>query len=288
MTANNVDVVQRLSVPLRVTVDLAHGGRWTSLVGGGREWLLTLPTPGRAAVCPDDPFVDAGGLEECIPTVRGIPDHGSAWSRAWRRDDRHDVVEGPDYELRRSIDTTGPSVVTDYQLTAEPGLRFVWAAHALLDLSEDARLDAPAGTPVRVYPDSAHRRDGLSTSEPGWVQDSWPQPAGLPLHLLGPDDGTAVGAVLVGCAAVTVHDGADFLTLRLQADSALPFSTGLWRNLGGFPPDRPYRSIGVEPMLGQVFDRQEAGPNEAATVPDSGEVSWRLEITAGRRTDGPG
>ena len=33
------------------------------------------------AVYPLPEFVDAGGLEECLPTVRGRPDHGDIWSR---------------------------------------------------------------------------------------------------------------------------------------------------------------------------------------------------------------
>jgi hypothetical protein len=28
------------TVPLSVRTDAEHGGRWTSLIGAGREWLL--------------------------------------------------------------------------------------------------------------------------------------------------------------------------------------------------------------------------------------------------------
>ena len=47
----------------------------------------------------------------------------------------------------------------------------------------------------------------------------------------------------------------------------------------------PYRSIGVEPMLGAVFDLAEAGPGDAAVVPESGEIRWELVVTATRRSD---
>jgi hypothetical protein len=53
----------------------------------------------------------------------------------------------------------------------------------------------------------------------------------------------------------------------------------LWRNLGGFPAEEPYRSLGVEPMLGRVFDLAEARPGDAA-VPAAGVLSWRLTISA--------
>lgn len=46
----------------------------------------------------------------------------------------------------------------------------------------------------------------------------------------------------------------------------------LWRSLRGFPEDEPYRSIGVEPMLGRVFDLAAAGDGDAVRVPKSGEV----------------
>jgi hypothetical protein len=231
--------------PLRSTVDLERGGRWTSLRRGDREWLWHRADPARAEVRPGQAFVDAGGLEECIPTVRGKPDHGDAWSRPWGPDG----VTTADFRLSRTIRHTGGAVVADYRLVAAPGWRFIWAAHALLDLSVGARLVTPA------------------------------PPRGVDPALLsfGPDDGTAVGAIL-DCPAVSVVDGPDTLSFQLSAPGQ-PVSTALWRNLGGFPQPDPYRSIGVEPMLGKVFDLQEAGPDDAAVVPASGECSWRLTLS---------
>jgi hypothetical protein len=121
-------------------------------------------------------------------------------------------------------------------------------------------LEAPAGTSVRVD---------------GGAVERWP----TPLAALGPDDGTAVGAILVDCPAVTVADG-ERLTFSLDAPGQ-PVSVALWRNLGGWPPAGPYRSIGVEPMLGRVFDLADAGPGDAAVVPPSGVLEWRLRVSAG-------
>ncbi|MFY1670562.1 hypothetical protein ACN27G_11435 [Plantactinospora sp. WMMB334] len=288
-----------VGVPLRVAVDHRHGGRWTSISGGGREWLWRGTADGRDRVSPGDAFVDAGGLEECVPTVRGTPDHGDAWSRPWRPTgpasatacgglrQRIAVVDCPDFSLERRIAEEAGAVVARYRLRADPGHRFVWAAHALLDLSPAARLVAPAGTPTRLYPEAAALLPA-GTWPPGarWHTADWPEPAGLALHRLGPDDGTALGAVLVGCADVRVVDGPDVLRLRLESPGQ-PRSTALWRNLGGWPETAPYRSIGVEPMLGAVFDLAEAegtgvGDDGAATVPAGGEVEWQLAITAER------
>lgn len=236
-----------------VTTDPAHGGRWTSLRAAGREWLWHRPAAARDHVRPGDPFVDAGGLEECVPTVRGVPDHGQAWSRPWSPTG----VDCGEFSLFRAF---GPDGEVSYRLEAEPGYRFLWAAHALLDLSAAAVLEAPAGIETRVD---------------GGAVDRWP----TPLARLGPDNGTAVGAILVDCPTVTVADG-ERLTLKLEAPGQ-PVSVGLWRNLSGWPDGDPYRSIGVEPMLGRVWDLGLAAEGDAAVVPSSGICEWRLRVSAG-------
>jgi hypothetical protein len=272
---------RRVPGPVRVCVDLDHGGRWTSLRTGGREWLWCRDEPRRAHVVAGDPFADAGGIEECVPTVRGRPDHGDAWSRAW-----HDAGDGSaevscgDFTLHRRIDTAGTRVRARYRLSADPEYRFVWAAHALLDVSARATLRIPGNPAVRLYPEAAaflHR-----PWPPGapFVTERWPGPDGLRLDRLGPDDGTAVGAIVGRCPEVVVRDGdGPGLRMRLKTGAGLPTSVALWRNLGGFPDGDPYRSIGVEPMLGSVFDLAEARQAEdAVTVPQAGYVEWELEI----------
>jgi hypothetical protein len=248
-----------------VKTDPAHGGRWTSLSSAGRDgvsrdWLWHRVEPARLTGRPGDPFADAGGLEECIPTVRGKPDHGEAWSRRWLSLGPEAArVDTDEFTLYRVFLQEGDALVATYRLSAAPGWPFVWAAHALLDLSPAAVLEAPAGTETRV--------------DDGSVM-SWP----TPLAALGPDDGTATGAILVDCPQVTVADG-ERLTFTLEAPGQ-PVSVALWRNLHGWPAAGPYRSIGVEPMLGSVFDLAEAGPGDAAIVPPSGVVEWRLRVTA--------
>ena len=193
----------RCAIPLTVQVDAGHGGRWTSLRGGGREWLWHRDEPQRAHVIPGDAFADAGGLEECVPTVRGIPDHGDAWSRAWTVADDAASLR-PCRPLPRTSNSPGASTSGRAQssrstvLTAEPGFRFVWAGHALLDLSEHAFLQAGQEPKARLFPEAAP-----------YLGRPWPDArrldrrglagaAGLRLDDLGPDDGSAVGAVMHG------------------------------------------------------------------------------------------
>lgn len=266
----------------RVAVDLDRGGRWTSLYLAGREWLWGRDEPRRSAVIPGDRFADAGGLEECVPTVRGVPDHGCAWARPWR--DLGDGAAQADcgtFTLRRVIAVHDGLVTARYRLDADPGYRFVWAAHALLDVSAQATVTLPADTVIRLYPEAAGLLGQPWPAGAPFVTARWPGPGEMRLDRLGPDDGTAVGAIAPGRGSATVCDGDDRLRLHLRTDQNLPFSLALWRNLGGFPPGAPYRSIGVEPMLGAVFDLAEAsGADDAVTVPAAGSVEWQLDISA--------
>lgn len=276
----------------QVSVNLNQGGRWTSLRMGGREWLWSRDEPRRAHVVPGDPFADAGGIEECVPTVRGRPDHGDAWSRAWRDlGDGAADVRCDDFTLRRAITVDGGKVRARYRLSADPGYRFVWAAHALLDVSPAATLRVKGTPAVRLYPETAGVLGSPWPPSAPFVTAVWPGPAGLRLDRLGPDDGSAVGAIVCDRAEVIVCDGATSLRMTLNDSGVSPApvtsaptpirtaSVALWRNLGGFPDVSPYRSIGVEPMLGSVFDLAEARePGDAVTVPPAGYVEWELGI----------
>jgi hypothetical protein len=238
--------------------------------------LWHRPDPARSS--PELSFVDAGGVEECIPTIRGFPDHGDAWSRAWTATAAGIAfVRTGDFVLTRTFDSSRDALVASYRLEAAPGWRFVWAAHALLDVTESATLFAPAGTLTKVDAPAAFSggtRDRGRAAAGQTTPLTWP--AGL--ARLGPDDGTAVGAILLDCPTTTVADG-ERLTFSLSAPGQ-PVSTALWRNLRGWPVENPYRSIGVEPMLGRVWDLADAGPGDAAVVPASGVCEWRLTVTA--------
>ncbi|NEA33914.1 hypothetical protein [Streptomyces sp. SID13031] len=280
-----------------VVVDLDDGGRWTSLVLGGREWLWAGPGLISGSREELSTYVDVGGLDECFPTVRGVPDHGGLWNQPWGsldEDEDWDAVQYGDAVLLRrfnggeppaELDETG-AIWVDYRLVAPAGYRFVWAAHALLDCSAGSKLDIPAGTESRLYLNST-RAASLATAEPhraakeprSWVAGQWPAPGGVDLSVYGPTDGSAVGAVLIDCPTTSVVDGPLALDFSLSCPGQ-PVSTALWRNLGGFPAEAPYRSLGVEPMLGRVFGLAEAGPGDAAVVPESGELTWRLVVSA--------
>lgn len=259
-----------------VTIDAEHGGRWTQLRDPqGREWLWDRPNPARNHVQPGDDFVDVGGIEECCPTIGSNPDHGELWTHPWATIEAsserliHEVaVNG--FALRRELTTGQDKVTAAYRLQAAPGARFIWAAHALLELGVGAAIHAAAG-PARAWPD--HHTI---------IETEWPRPLGIDYGTIGFDDGSAMFCLLPGRAEVTVSDTGDDLRFRLSCADQ-PVSVGLWRNLGGYPWNAAerYRNIGIEPMLGNVFDLDAAVEDDAAIVPASGEVRWTLTIDNG-------
>ena len=237
-------VSEQAAAGRQVAIDPTDGGRWTSLRLAGREWLwsgpglLSGPRAGLAA------FVDAGGLDECFPTVRGTPDHGGLWNQPWEG-----TVTYGDAILTRAF-TSGPDTVTaDYTLQAPPGYRFIWAAHALLDCASGAVITAPAGTECRLYPEAAPLLPAWPDHAP-WVTADSPTAR--------PDRLRPVRRDRRRRRAGRLPDGLrPRPQCRAHADLELPRatrSTALWRNQAGFPAVAPYRSLGVEPMLGRAFD----------------------------------
>jgi hypothetical protein len=270
--------------PLTVRTDLALGGRWTSLATPEREWLWRnprIPDAERAAVAPGDAFVDAGGGEECFPTLNGPSDHGEVWSRPWAAD-----VDGGGGEpgvgvapvsagglaLRRRLSADDGVVRASYAIEGPPGAAVLHAVHMLLDVGPGARLEVPGRPDVLV----------VEWPERGaTVPSTWPDGGGLPLDTLGPDDGTARCAV-VATDRVDVVDGADRLSLSWGVDPGFsaPVSFVVWRNLGGWPKDAPYRSIGVEPLLGAESNLDRAAPDRLAHLDAAGRLGWWLEARA--------
>jgi hypothetical protein len=257
-------------VPLSVRTDPVLGGRWTSLRALEREWLWTNPdteiAQARTRVLPGAAFVDAGGAEECFPTVRGKPDHGDVWTRPWSADIAKHTVDVPQVgRLSRRISGDNP-VVVDYEVTGRPGTRFLHALHMLLDLSSTARLIMPGSPQITV----------LDVDDP---EREWPNG----LDTFGPDDGTAICALVPGCHEVAVVDGEYVLRFAWDAPDAPDLcSLLLWRNLFGWPAQRPYRSIGVEPMVGRAADLSSAEPKACARIAPPGHFRWVLRLSCQR------
>lgn len=301
MASIDPDSNQWQQLPLRLQTDLEHGGRWTSLrtddgAGSGREWLWRNDDAAVAAdrqvvdaerIAGGGEFVDAGGGEECFPQVRGVPDHGIAWVTPWSGEPARARVDTAYGTLNRQITHRQNSVRVDYDIEARHD--FVHAAHLLLELSTDARLDFPAATPMMTVLDwpvageqtsgtwpqlpaaGKHRAAEHRAAEHRAGEDL----AGDDLSLLGEADGTARCAIVTGVCEVWVVDQEQ--ALRLRWDGSAATAAMVWRNLEGFPADSPYRSIGIEPMMGTG-----AAMDEDGSLP-AGQYQWWIEIEAWQR-----
>jgi hypothetical protein len=261
---------------LRARFVPARGGKIVSLLdAAGREWLAQPRTPpeplGSTA------FVDGDmcGWDECAPTIDActapagpLPDHGEAWSAAWR-----DFGDGwfgypgraAPYVFARAIVATATGLRLRYRVEAPRPMPFLWAAHP--------QFAAPPGTRVLLPPtvrsvtgtygvtgDLAWG-DGLArvdTLPPGGARKVW-----LPAD------------VHVGWAALERPDGA---VLRLSWDPALVPYLGLWFDHGAFAREPV---LALEPATGRRdrLDHAVAAGHVRWVTPET-PLGWWIDVEA--------
>jgi hypothetical protein len=120
-----------------------------------------------------------------------------------------------------------------------------------------------AGQSLAVRADLAHggRWTSLATPEREWL---WRNPR-------VPD-----------AARAAVEPGDPFVDAGVEPGYAAPVSFVVWRNLGGWPDGAPYRSIGVEPLLGAETNLDRAARERLAHLDGGGRMAWWLEASASR------
>jgi hypothetical protein len=253
---------------IQLHVEPHLGGRIASIIDSrGRERLWNRPDPRRRDVVPGGAFVDVGGVEECFPTFED-PDHGEVWSRRWREEGDWLVADMADARLSRRIEVDPTGFTSRYELEAEPGYRFVWAFHALLAPHDVREVEVPQGGKVLSWP---------AGYQGAAREDLWPRVGVEPrFDRVGPDDGTAVFALIPDAALAVVHSLSGSFTTTLVPDDVQPVAVGIWRNLGNWPEVTPYRSWGVEPMIGWHPRRDRAG--ERSGLVRSGRIGWTLRV----------
>ncbi|MGQ4534877.1 hypothetical protein ACUH9Y_07260 [Dermabacteraceae bacterium P13115] len=270
------------TLPVSATFSPELGGRWTSLRGGGREWLWHNEPlrEAREAVHPGAAFVDAGGGEECFPCLRSPYDHGDIFNRPWRRvpprpgcaasgqSVTESVATPQGLILQRSYLREGNDAVLRYQVDAAAPADFSHHAHLLLDLSPSARL-IPG--PYR----RSHFWDG---------EQEDPTVSEQMMSHLGDGPTSARCFSLFGCSQVRIVDRGLSLVLTLEPLShGLPTSFVVWRNLNGWPEDSPYRSIGIEPSIGWGVDLPSDFP--LAHAAPGNPARWSLRISCEEAPD---
>jgi galactose mutarotase-like enzyme len=243
----------------------ALGGRITSLVLGGREWLWRGD---------DDP--SAGGYEELFPTAgacvipAGTEGFGgvSLPERGELAEQRPEVAvrggETPEatarwrgsrlpYVFERTVRClTSGEVEAQYAVTNEGDapLPFVWAARVALPLEKETRLILFEGTPVRVY--AQHGIDLMR----GTAEHRWPR-FRLEKRIVDMSRPDAVARsyacklfLTQSASPVAVEDGARRLELRAEGGDGA--TLGIWINRRGVgePGSAAPRVLALQPALG--------------------------------------
>lgn len=193
------------SSAIEVRVVPALGACVASLcsVRTGREWMSQGPESGRLfSNSPGDRFECSPliGAVECVPTIAScqtdagtLPDHGEAWSGAWRLNEaqfeRHAIetsvtlpVSG--LELTRRITLAEATLQFEYRLRnrLSSPVPYIWAFHPLLEFEGEDRIELPA----EIASVAQHAQLGLPDLETHSVW-GWPEPApGVRLDLARP------------------------------------------------------------------------------------------------------
>jgi galactose mutarotase-like enzyme len=304
----------------RLTVIPALGGKISSMILGGREWLWTSdvlpyrePEDGTSYV----ETADTGGYDECFPTVGAcdvpidvphwaglqLPDHGELWAQepavTTGRDGDGEWLEARwagnrmPYRFTRRVSVSGDGVVTMRYAAANAGddhIPFIWSSHPLLPLTPATRLELPAGARTRVY-----AQHGIDLGGPG-AEHRWPTLAagGAAVDLSRPDAGGGSYACKLfldmpeGRAAVVEGDAR--LDVRFDVRAVPHF--GLWLNRRGWTPfadGTPYLNFAFEPCIGAPDTLSDAlGEWDAAHWLEEGEErTWTL-TWSGQRTGASG
>ncbi|HRX86287.1 MAG TPA: hypothetical protein P5572_14805, partial [Phycisphaerae bacterium] len=235
------------------------------------------------------------GIDECIPTVApcvvdgiDLPDHGEAWTRAWRLDDDRlsDGCVATELRLmtrplciRRELRLTGATLRLDYtleNLSAAP-VDYAWALHPLLAMR--------AGDRIEVAVDDRLGRVDTAAGIAGLTADdtcTWPQVtpeiradglrlgddlASLKLYLPTPEPAQF--------AVVNDRDGTA-LRGRYGPAENLPY-LGVWITRGGW---NGYHHFALEPTNTNA-DRLQRDPTPATQLPAGALRQWFVEWTLG-------
>ena len=294
---------------LRVEVWPQHGAKVSSVVDKADGYELLFDYPSEIPTEPqyDAPYAKAwhAGWDECFPAVAAsaysrhpyagimVPDHGELWglpttavpakqhgiTTVW-----HGLRFG--YRLTRKLYLDGPALAAEYTLVnlAPFDFHFVWAQHALLSLTAEARVELPPPAGGQVTPFRwSHDAEGHEFDQPF----AWPnlgdgldvsRPASLP-----PRQGwklVSAEPIPASRPAVIRYPTRDrSLRIEYSTGDDLRAYWGVWVNTGGWGG---HRHFAVAPTSGQheQIDRAILD-GSAARVGPAGRADWGVRWVVG-------
>ena len=293
-----------------VTLIPTLGGKISSLVVKGRE-LLQAPLHAYGPRNQSMSFAegDAGGWDECLPSVAGctvetvagpviVPDHGDLWRVPWKvleRGESSITLRGKcvslPLELTRSLIVSeraaGWELELLYSLTnsGSHAVPWSWSAHPLFAVEAGDRIVLPASIQTLRVEGSAAERLGRSGDTLAWPMAKLADGNEADLReALGADSG--IGDKLFAGPLKSGNDGwcslerkAAGLRLTMKFEVAATPYLGLWICYGGWPEaDGPKQvCVAIEPCTGPVDSLAATGV--WTRVLEAGDtVSWPMTL----------
>ena len=257
------------------------GARVISLknVKTGREWMSH--PPGRLKLFRNqtgDAFLNSPlvGMDECLPTIaacqwggRLLPDHGEAWSVAWRLDEgaweqgklrTTASLKISPFDFERTIELRGNKISLSYALRnrAAKDEPFLWALHPLMKVQRGDQLMLPKSTRAMMNGKAWGEELGAAIPE-------------------GECEKIFVGPLRDGGAGIynpRTGDRIDFDWCEAENNSL-----GLWLTRGGW---HGHHHFAIEPSNGDADALSHAAERQRCGVlPGKGVAKWQVHFRIG-------
>jgi hypothetical protein len=244
-------------------------------------------------------FSDAGGWDECLPSVAAcsfqgveVSDHGDVWRRPWHASLRDktllaevNTLTAP-LRFSRRISLDGSTMHLRYSVTnaGSHGADFLWSAHPLFQVEEGDRILLPESVDeVRVESSSVKHlaRAGSCSWPVAEVEDS----RHLDLSTVGPRDGITFHKLFAGPLTTGwcgLYRAQLKLGIVMRFDPGQTPFAGLWICQGAWPPgstNGTQYTVALEPTTSpcDALDRA-ATLGFSQHLSPQAEMSWPLQL----------
>ena len=285
---------------VRMQVWPTYGGKVSSILDKADRFELLfnypveLPTTSHYDIAYPSGWY--AGWDECFPAIApgrypghpydgiGVPDHGELWGiptvAVPTKDGITTVWHGLrfGYRLTRKLYLAGAGLTAEYKLVnlAPFDLRFVWAAHALMNWPADVEIELVGGAACRFSHDAEGNGSGETFTWPHLGGQDLSKPDGLPAKR-----GWKVFSVdpIARPAMVRYPSRGRRVEIAFSSDDAANAYWGVWINTGGWAG---HKHVAIEPTMGRydALDRS-VRDGAAGRVPALGHLSWSVSWTLG-------
>lgn len=290
---------------LRVTLWPKQGGKLVSVLAQTFDGPIELLHPplhpyNTATDSSGFELSDAGGWDECLPTVAActlagvhFPDHGDVWRRPWQASLNEATlkasVEAFSVPVRFSkrLSLHGAALSIDYaaENTSEHATEFLWSAHPLFQVEDGDHILLP-GCVADVHVEGSTitglaRPDGRCA----WPMAECPDGSWIDLSQVGSPDRKTAHKLFAGRLSsgwCGLYRSKLQLGILLQFDPALTPYAGLWISHAQWPTgdaNRQY-TVALEPTFAprDALDKASAMGGSLVLAPGS-NFSWPLRLS---------